>query len=110
MADLNVTFRKPVPFTINGEKYAIKPLSASAGFKLTYLMEKIYKEQEKGTTAAGKMSEEMVKAYDEMAEEFAADAVKPDETRAILEALKENDGVKWAWLLSNLYADLMRAQ
>ena len=110
MADLNVTFRKPVEFTVNGEKYEIKPLPAGVGFKLTYIMEKIWKEQEKGTAAAGKMSEGMVNAYDELAEAFAANAVKPDETRAILAALKENDGVKWVWLLTNLYADLMKAQ
>ena len=110
MADLNVTFRKPVPFTINGEQFAVKPLPAGVGFRLTYLMEKIVKEREKGSSAAGKMSDDMVQAYDELADAFAANAVRPDETRAILEALKENDGVKWAWLLSQLYIDLMASQ
>ena len=110
VADLNVTFRKPVPFTINGEQFAVKPLPAGVGFRLTYLMEKIVKEREKGSSAAGKMSDDMVQAYDELADAFAANAVRPDETRAILEALKENDGVKWAWLLSQLYIDLMASQ
>lgn len=106
MADLNVTFKKPVEFTVNGEKYAIKPLSADVGFKLSYLMEQVVKEQEKGGDA-GMLSDEAIKAYEAVAEAFAANAVRPDETRAILTALRENDGMTWARLLMALAKKLM---
>lgn len=106
MADLNVTFKKPVEFTVNGEMYAIKPLPAAVGFKLSYLMEQVVKEQEKGGDA-GALSADAMKAYDAVAEAFAANAVQPDETRAILEALKGNDGMTWARLLMALAKKLM---
>ena len=106
MADLNVTFKKPVEFTVNGEKYAIKPLSAGDGFKLSYLMEQVVKEQEKGGDAET-LSADAIKAYDAVADAFAANAVRPDETRAILEALKDNDGMTWARLLMALAKKLM---
>lgn len=105
MADLNVTFRKPVEFTVNGEKYAVKPLPAAVGFKLSYLMERMMKEQDGGTAAT--LSEDAIKAYENVADAFAANAVKPDETRAILKALEENDGMTWARLLAALAKKLM---
>lgn len=106
MADLNVTFKKPVEFTVNGEKYAIKPLPAGVGFKLSYLMEQVVKEQEKGGDA-GTLSADAIKAYEAVAAAFADNAVDPEGTRAILEALKENDGMTWARLLAALAKKLM---
>ena len=106
MADLNVTFRKPVEFTVNGEKYAIKPLPAGVGFKLSYLMERMMKEQQKDS-AAGRLSDDAIKAYESVADAFADNAVKPDETRAIFKALEENDGMTWARLLAALAKKLM---
>lgn len=106
MADLNVTFRKPVDFTVNGEKYAIKPLPAGVGFKLSYLMERMMKEQQKDT-AAGTLSDDAIKAYEAVADAFADNAVDPEGTRAILKALEENDGMTWARLLAALAKKLM---
>lgn len=106
MADLNVTFKKPVEFTVNGEKYAIKPLPAGVGFKLSYLMEQVVKGQEKGGDAEA-LSADAIKAYDTVAEAFAGNAVKPEATRDILQALKENDGMTWARLLAALAKKLM---
>lgn len=106
MADLNVTFKKPVEFTVNGEKYAIKPLPAGVGFKLSYLMEQVVKQQEKGGDAVA-LSADAMKAYDAVAAAFADNAVEPVETRAILEALKDNDGMTWARLLMGLAKKLM---
>lgn len=104
MADLNVTFRKPVEFTVNGEKYAVKPLPAGVGFKLSYLMEQTAKREKEG---GAQLSEQEMKAYDALADAFADNATKPDETRAILEALKENDGMTWVHVLNYLVKKLM---
>lgn len=106
MADLNVTFKKPVEFTVNGEKYAVKPLSADVGFRLSYLATEMAKREDKGGEL-GQLTKQEIKAYDEIAGVFANNAVKPDETRAILEALKDNDGITWMHVLQYLVKKLL---
>lgn len=107
MAELNITIRQPEEFTVNGEKYAIKPLPAGVGFKLTYLLEDVAKFEKKDTVSAAQLADKELKLCDTLAEVFANNAVDPEKTRAIFAALKENDGMTWMHLLMNLTKKLL---
>lgn len=100
MADINITFKKPVTFTVNGKEYAIKPLPAGDAFRVEYLVEHMSQKWGKDNLSTEKVSQDMLNAYDTIAKTLAKNAADPEGTRAIFEALKENDGLSWIKNLS----------